>query len=86
MKSHTEGGNARSSLANENSQKDIHGEDHGINLNFGKTQHTILNSSKISESFVSHRNMKPPMKKKESPTNSQSFNYVSSSMGIAIPE
>lgn len=71
---------ARTSIFKNGSHDDILGEDHNFNYQFGKTELTIFNPSKIEESFVSTRNMKPPIKRKESHAN-QSLNFE-----VTIPE
>lgn len=51
---------------------------------FGKTQQAIANNSKAEDSFVSSRNMKPPMRKKNESNDSLSFGMASG--GLVIPE
>ena len=52
---------------------------------FGKTQQAIANTSKAEESFVSSRNMKPPIKKKVEQFN-DSLSFGVASVGLVIPE
>jgi len=77
-----ENGNQRSSIGHSISQFDILGEDHGINHHFGNTQKSIVNPSKGSESFVSSRNMKPPLRPKDNWSSSLNFG----SAAVVIPE
>jgi len=46
--------------------EEIINEDSGFYNRFGKTEQNIKNTSKVEEPpFVSNRNMKPPLKKKD---------------------
>ena len=65
------------------SHDEIINEDNFPSTNFGKTQQTIINQSKAEEGFVSSRNMKPPLRRKDSASNiGQSANPV----GLTIYE
>jgi hypothetical protein len=43
---------------------DTGNEEHKLSSHFGRTQQTIINPSKAEESFVSTRQMKPPIKRR----------------------
>jgi hypothetical protein len=60
-------------------------EDIGFNGKLGKTELTLQNSSKEEDvPFVSNRNMKPPLKKKDNP--SASVAWSMGNMALTIPE
>jgi hypothetical protein len=79
------GGYDRSPITHSISQVDILGEDHGISHQFGVTQKSIVNNSKANDSFVSIRNMKPPLRPREG-SYSVSLNFGGTSTGGVIPE
>lgn len=64
------------------SHKEI--EDHGISHHFGNTEKSIMNPSKVNDSVVSSRNMRPPLRPKDN-LQTQSFNFADTSASV-IPE